>query len=96
MQYTTRLGDKPTEAHVNYKCPCGCTAGLIYDRESGSTELGQCCCGRLLWVGDDGEARVRASFDSQVEYTLARDRITLPWGEEAWTVLAVPREQSHD
>ena len=51
MQYMTRLDDDATQAHVNYACPCGCIAGVLYSREGGTADLGQCCCGRLLWVG---------------------------------------------
>src|SRR5688572_24694762 len=98
MKYTARTGDTPAEAHVNYTCPCGCTAGVIYHRESGSMELGSCCCGRLLWVGDDAEARVRAAFEPEVRYKLDIGRVTLPWGEKQRAALAVPQKAkaSHD
>ncbi len=91
MEYTTRIDEKdPDEAHVNYQCPCGCTAGLMYHRQSGSEHLGQCCCGRLLWLGDDAEAVVTSSFDADIEYDLETNRVTLPWGDTATAVLAVP------
>ena len=45
MQYTTRTGDHAADAHVNYKCPCGCDAGLVYDRDEGPQHLGMCCFG---------------------------------------------------
>lgn len=89
MQYTTRLEEKD-EAHVNYACPCGCVAGLVYDRAQGSKHLGQCCCGRLLWVGDDAEAVVRGRFKEREEYELDLGRVTLPWGEEKTAALGVP------
>ena len=92
MDYTTRLGDKPTEAHVNYQCPCGCVAGLVYERHQGSQHVGQCCCGRLLWVGDDAAAVVQGRYRAESEYELIHDRVRLPWGEEQPAALAVPRE----
>jgi YHS domain-containing protein len=93
MEYTSRLSDNPSHAHVNYQCPCGCTAGVLYDRVEGSTHLGMCCCGRLLWVGGDAEAMVRAGYEAGAEYVLDRGSVTLPWGEEVVTVLAVPKGQ---
>ena len=90
MQYTSKLGDSATEAHVNYQCPCGCTAGLIYERESGPQHLGECCCGRLLWVGPQAAAVVRSHFDAGLTYDLDLASVTLPWGETAVAVLAVP------
>lgn len=92
MDYTTRLGDKPTEAHVNYQCPCGCVAGLMYERDRGAQHLGQCCCGRLLWVGDDAEAMVRGRYRAGAEYELVLGRVMLPWGEEKIAALGVPFE----
>ena len=90
MEYTTRLGDRETLAHVNYQCPCGCEAGLTYDRESGAEHLGRCCCGRLLWVGDDAEARVRAAHEPATAYEMDVGEVTLPWGEQVKAALAVP------
>jgi Cu+-exporting ATPase len=92
MDYTTRLGDRATLAHVNYECPCGCTAGLTYDRESGAEHLGRCCCGRLLWVGSDAASRVTAEYEAGHEYVLDLGVVTLPWGERQTAVLAVPVE----
>src|SRR6266496_5601794 len=43
LDYTTRLDDDPRKAHINYQCPCGCMAGILYDRETGPAELGECC-----------------------------------------------------
>ena len=91
MEYTSRLGDRPTQAHVNYICPYSCAVGLTYDRESGPEHLGQCCCGRLLWVGADAEKTLRSRFEAGVEYDLDLGRVTLPWGESVTTALAVPR-----
>ena len=96
MEYTSRLGDKPSEAHVNYQCPCGCTAGLIYDRESGSTELGQCCCGRLLWVGDKAGQVVELLYEDGVNYKLDIGSVTLPWGDTLPAALAVPASALED
>lgn len=90
MHYTTRLGDSPTLAHVNYQCPCGCVAGLTYNRNGGAEHLGRCCCGRLLWVGGDAEARVREAQDAGSHYELDLGTVTLPWGESAVAALAVP------
>lgn len=90
MEYTTKLGDAPTEAHVNYKCPCGCDAGLVYDREAGSTEMGECCCGRLMWVGADAQDVVKAHFEEGIEYQVDSKDVTLPWGETKLVALAVP------
>jgi YHS domain-containing protein len=92
MLYTTRLGDQPTLAHVNYDCPCGCVAGLTYDRESGAEHIGHCCCGRVLWVGDNAEARVTADQEPGRAYFYEQDAVTLPWGESQPAYLAVPIE----
>lgn len=90
MDYTTRLDEKG-QAHVNYKCPCGCEAGLIYEREHGAQHLGQCCCGRLLWVGEDAEAMVRSHYQDGVEYDVELSNVVLPWGEEQTVALGVPQ-----
>ena len=90
MEYTSRFGDRPSQAHVNYQCQCGCAAGLTYDRTSGPEHLGQCCCGRLLWVGEDAEATVRSHAEAGVDYEVDLGSVTLPWGESAKTALAVP------
>ena len=89
MDYRTRL-DETGQAHVNYKCPCGCEAGLIYDREEGSQHLGTCCCGRLLWVGPQAAAVVRSHRRGGLDYEVDIGRLTLPWGEEQEAALAVP------
>jgi hypothetical protein len=81
VNYTTRL-DETGRVHVNYKCPCGCDAGLMYDREEGPMHLGTCCCGRLLWVGPQAAAVVRSHRRGGLEYELDLGRVTLPWGEE--------------
>ena len=96
MEYTTRIADSPDEAHVNYQCPCGCTAGLMYKRESGSLHVGTCCCGRLLWLGADGEAVVTTRYESGVGYTLDINSVTLPWGETTTAFLAVPSRSLKD
>jgi Cu+-exporting ATPase len=90
MQYTSKLGDRSSQAHVNYQCPCGCTAGLTYDRQTGSEHLGRCCCGRLLWVGADAEAHVKAAGEAATAYEIDRGVVTLPWGERVPAALAVP------
>jgi hypothetical protein len=90
LEYTTRIGDTATEAHINYSCPCGCAAGLIYERDEGPQHLGRCCCGRLLWVGPQAVAVVRSHFDVDVEYGIDIGSVTLPWGEQATTALAIP------
>ena len=94
MEYTSRVGDRPGEAHVNYQCPCGCVAGLVYERESGPAELGQCCCGRLLWVGEKAEEVVGFFYEDGVDYRLDIGSVTLPWGEKARTALAVPASEA--
>jgi len=96
MEYATRIADNPDEAHVNYQCPCGCTAGLMYKRESGSQHVGSCCCGRLLWLGADGEAVVTSRFESGTGYTFDINSVTLPWGETTTAVLAVPSRSVKD
>jgi YHS domain-containing protein len=92
MDYSSRLGDRPTQAHINYQCPCGCVAGLVYDRSEGPEHLGTCCCGRLLWVGPHATAVVRSHFKGAMDYELDPGRVTLPWGEEQEAALAVPVE----
>lgn len=96
MEYTTRIADNPDEAHVNYQCPCGCTAGVMYKRESGSLHVGACCCGRLLWLGADGEAVVTSRYESGIGYALDINSVTLPWGETTTAVLAVPSRSLKD
>jgi Cu+-exporting ATPase len=90
MEYTTRVGDRPSLAHVNYQCPCGCTAGLTYDRKAGAEHLGRCCCGRLLWVGENAEAQVLAAREDGKAYEVDLGIVTLPWGERVRAALAVP------
>ena len=93
MEYTTRLDDDPRKAHINYQCPCGCTAGVLYDRNEGPTELGECCCGRLLSAGSEAESRVRSGLEAGVGYVWDVGTATLPWGEIVDTVLAVPASE---
>lgn len=90
MLYTTRLGERDSQAHINYVCPCGCVAGLTYDRATGSEHLGRCCCGRLLWVGPEAEDRIRAAATPGGTYEIDEDTVTLPWGDTAVAVLAAP------
>ncbi len=90
MDYTTRVGDKPTEAHVNYQCPCGCVAGLMYERQLGAQHVGHCCCGRTLWVGDDAEAVVRREFSDGTAYELEFGTVILPWGDVQKAALGIP------
>ena len=92
MDYTTRIGNRATQAHINYQCPCGCTAGLTYDRTQGAEHLGRCCCGRLLWVGADATQVVRSNFSPQQEYQVDEGDVLLPWGETQRTALAEPLE----
>ena len=94
MDYVTRSGDRPGEAHINYKCPCGCVAGLIYDRNEGPRHLGACCCGRLLWVGPQAPAVVRSHYRRNRHYEIENGTVTLPWGEQAIIALAVPAEEA--
>jgi YHS domain-containing protein len=96
MEYTIRIADNPDEAHINYQCPCGCTAGLMYRRESGSLHMGACCCGRLLWLGADGEPVVSSSYEAGIGYTLDINSVTLPWGEITTAFLAVPSRSLKD
>src|SRR5262245_40328108 len=90
MNYTTKIGDRASQAHINYQCPCGCVAGLTYDRETGPEHLGMCCCGRLLWVGPQAQAVVRTHFNKEREYQLDPGLVVLPWGEEQQAALAEP------
>lgn len=90
MQYTSRTGDRDTQAHVNYQCPCGCKAGLLYDRHEGAEHLGACCCGRLLWVGEEAESVILEHRRDGVEYEIDLSSVTLPWGQEIAAALAVP------
>lgn len=90
MQYTTRTGERPSLVHVNYQCPCGCVAGLTYDRDSGAEHLGRCCCGRLLWVGGDAQERVLEAREPNEQYELDLGSVSLPWGETVLAALAVP------
>jgi YHS domain-containing protein len=94
MEYTTKVGDRETQAHVNYQCPCGCTAGLLYDRDQGPEHLGTCCCGRLLWVGPQATAVVRSHYKKGADYEVLSGAVVLPWGEEAQAALAVPLKAS--
>ena len=82
----------PTQAHINYQCPCGCVAGLTYDRVEGPEHLGMCCCGRLLWVGPQAGAVLRSHYDGDRQYELDLAQVTLPWGEMAPAALAVPAD----
>ena len=92
MQYRTRIGERDTQAHINYHCPCGCEAGLLYDRHRGPEHLGMCCCGRLLWVGTDAVAVVSEHYRSGLEYELETGMVTLPWNEKVQVTLATPTE----
>ena len=90
MKYTSRIGDRATQAHVNYKCPCGCLAGLTFDKHAGAEHLGACCCGRLLWVGDDAGAVVSTHYRPDQEYEIDLAAVTMPWGGEVTAALAEP------
>lgn len=92
MHYTTKISDGPNRADINYSCPCGCTAGILYEKELGPVELGDCCCGRLLSAGPEADDRVRSHLKPDTEYEIDRGTVTLPWGETVLMVLAVPKE----
>src|SRR5688572_18630394 len=90
MDYATRIGDRTSQAHVNYQCPCGCVAGLTYDRDEGSEHLGMCCCGRLLWVGPHAASVVKSHFKKDQAYEVDQGSVVMPWGETQPAALAVP------
>ena len=90
MDYTSKPGDRSSQAHINYQCPCGCVAGLTYDRNDGPEHLGMCCCGRLLWVGPQAAAVVRSHLKKDKEYQVDTGSVSLPWGETQPAALAVP------
>jgi hypothetical protein len=94
VEYRTRPADDPREAHVNYACPCGCTAGLMYSREAGSLHVGECCCGRLLWLGAGAETAIATHYKPLTAYDLDIDTVTLPWGESVQAALAVPTKST--
>jgi YHS domain-containing protein len=100
MEYTTRMGSGPGRAHVNYQCPCSCIGGVIYNTEKPLSKAGHCCCGRVLWVGADAEAKLRETLDPNVEYEWDLGNVALPWGEVAQTAMAwpaaAPSEMEHD
>ena len=92
MKYTTRSGDAPHQAHVNYACPCGCIAGVIYDEAVPLEKPGSCCCGRLLRVGPGAQQRLESSLPGDEAFDLDPGTVKLPWDEVVETALAVPRE----
>jgi YHS domain-containing protein len=93
MDYQTRVGDAPGEAHINYDCPCGCVAG-VYHRTSGESEIGECCCGSVMAVGAHAEARISPRLARSRRYDYDISTATLPWGESVVTVLAVPVDET--
>ncbi len=90
MEYTTRQGSGPRRAHVNYQCPCSCIGGVVYSADRLLEKPGRCCCGRILMVGPDAEARLRAMLPGDTAYEMDLGSVTLPWGDVAETALAVP------
>ena len=93
VDYQIRADDDPTKAHINYQCPCGCTAGVLYDRDRVFTEVGECCCGRKMWAGGEAEKHIQPHFEPDVEYVWDRGSVVLPWGEQIETTLAVPTSE---
>jgi len=85
------MGSGPGRAHVNYQCPCGCTGGVIYSAGKALSKAGACCCGRLLWVGEGAEERLRPYLAPGVAYEWDLGSVTLPWGEVAATAMAWPK-----
>jgi YHS domain-containing protein len=90
VEYKTRIGDRESQAHINYRCPCGCEAGLLYDRSEGPEHLGMCCCGRLLWVGPQAQAVLKTHYKADRQYEVEVGTVRLPWEEELPAALAVP------
>src|SRR5262245_39918059 len=96
MEYTTRLDADPGRAHINYECPCGCTAGILDDRQLGPPGLGGRGSGRGLSAGSGAEGRVRAGLEARSNYGMELGSVALPWGEVVETALAVPKEETAD
>ncbi len=91
MEYRTELASRGARiAHVNYDCPCSCVGGVIYRADAPQEEPSSCCCGRLLMVGSGAEARLRALLPPDLRYDVDLGTVTLPWGEQAETALAIP------
>ena len=91
MEYTSRSATGGARrAHVNYNCPCSCVGGVIYSADKPLANPGRCCCGRMLMVGPDAEARLRSLLPAGERFELDVGAVTLPWGESAETALAVP------
>jgi YHS domain-containing protein len=65
----------------------------MYHRKSGSLHMGACCCGRLLWLGEDAEATIKTKYESGVAYDLDIGLVTLPWGAVTTAGLAVPTQR---
>lgn len=96
MEYSTRQDDTTAEIHINYGCPCGCTAGVVYNPASRQSEVGRCCCGRVLVAGPNAGRRLATLLPDSEVFDLDLGAATLPWGERVATALAVPRGASDE
>ncbi|MBM4415580.1 MAG: heavy-metal-associated domain-containing protein [Chloroflexi bacterium] len=81
-------------ADVNYRCPCGCTAGFALDRGQPEQAAESCCCGRQLLVGARASERLHAALGVDT-YAFDVQTLTMPWGQPLEAALAVPAQPAH-
>ena len=89
MHYTTRPGNAGNEVHINYACPCGCNAGVLYNTEVAFQEIGKCCCGRVLVAGSGARDFLPTVLRADRRYELELGQAELPSGDMVETALAV-------
>jgi hypothetical protein len=83
MNFTVTVKDNQTLT-AGYRCACGCTPAITYQRGQ-ATQTEGCCCGTAFAVGTDAQEAVSSRSESEREV----HSFVAPWGERlqaAWTL----------
>ena len=75
MNFTVTAQDEQTLT-AGYRCSCGCTPAITYQRGQATQKEG-CCCGTEFAVGTDAHEVVRHRSGSEPEVR----SFDAPWGE---------------
>jgi hypothetical protein len=83
MNFTVTVKDDQTLT-AGYRCACGCTPAITFQRGQATQKEG-CCCGTEFAVGTDAQEAISSGSESEREV----HSFVAPWAERlqaAWTL----------